>query len=134
MTPELATPSPNYHTIEWEDVSALDRFNLHRCITRWVFISTELELVTSAHGRKLLSSALECDVHLTIGGNKLALPHSFDVSSSAKKFDTFYKHRVGRYATNLWIVRRKFRSSKIFFQERNLQRDASNYRLFTYFR
>ncbi|GFV94978.1 uncharacterized protein TNCV_1029761 [Trichonephila clavipes] len=47
-TPELAPPSPNYHTTphQREDVSALDRFNVHRCPTRWVFSGTELELVT----------------------------------------------------------------------------------------
>ncbi|GFV68509.1 uncharacterized protein TNCV_3129651 [Trichonephila clavipes] len=35
-TPELAPP-PNYHTTPTEDVSALDRFNVHRCPTRRVF-------------------------------------------------------------------------------------------------
>ncbi|GFV31942.1 hypothetical protein TNCV_462851, partial [Trichonephila clavipes] len=33
ITPELAPPSPNYHTTPPEDVSALDRFNVHRCPT-----------------------------------------------------------------------------------------------------
>ncbi|GFW75769.1 uncharacterized protein TNCV_4429521 [Trichonephila clavipes] len=35
-TPELAPPSPNYHTTphQREDVSALDRFNVHRLV--WV--------------------------------------------------------------------------------------------------
>ncbi|GFX14965.1 hypothetical protein TNCV_4897331 [Trichonephila clavipes] len=33
-------------TIKREDVSALDRFNVHRCPTRRVFIGTGLELVT----------------------------------------------------------------------------------------
>ncbi|GFW11622.1 hypothetical protein TNCV_42571 [Trichonephila clavipes] len=32
-TPELAAPSPNYRTTPREDVSALDRFNVHRCPT-----------------------------------------------------------------------------------------------------
>ncbi|GFV98599.1 uncharacterized protein TNCV_1452851 [Trichonephila clavipes] len=45
-TPELAPHSPNYHTKQWEDVSALDRFNVHRCPTRRVFSGTGLELVT----------------------------------------------------------------------------------------
>ncbi|GFT27615.1 uncharacterized protein TNCV_3569961 [Trichonephila clavipes] len=47
-TPELARPSPNYHTTphQREDVSALDRFNVHRCPTRRVFSGTGLELVT----------------------------------------------------------------------------------------
>ncbi|GFS97108.1 uncharacterized protein TNCV_184581 [Trichonephila clavipes] len=45
-TPELAPPSPNYHTTPTGDVSALDRFNVHRCPTRRVFSGTGLELVT----------------------------------------------------------------------------------------
>ncbi|GFX59406.1 uncharacterized protein TNCV_4793421 [Trichonephila clavipes] len=47
-TPELAPPSPNYHTTphQREDASALDRFNVHRCPTRRVFSGTGLELVT----------------------------------------------------------------------------------------
>ncbi|GFT21491.1 transposable element Tcb2 transposase [Trichonephila clavipes] len=45
-TPELAPPSPNYHTTPREDVSALDRFNVHRCPRRRVFSGTGLEPVT----------------------------------------------------------------------------------------
>ncbi|GFS75446.1 uncharacterized protein TNCV_2968091 [Trichonephila clavipes] len=45
-TPELACPSPNYHTTPREDASVLDRFNVHRCPTRRVFSGTGLELVT----------------------------------------------------------------------------------------
>ncbi|GFS61208.1 uncharacterized protein TNCV_3104691 [Trichonephila clavipes] len=47
-TPELAPRSPNYHTSphQGEDVSALDRFNAHRCIIRRVFSGTVLELMT----------------------------------------------------------------------------------------
>ncbi|GFW57904.1 uncharacterized protein TNCV_1418511 [Trichonephila clavipes] len=44
-TPELATPSPTTPR-QREDVSALDRFNVHRCPTRRVFGGTGLELVT----------------------------------------------------------------------------------------
>ncbi|GFW81521.1 hypothetical protein TNCV_2881991 [Trichonephila clavipes] len=40
------TPSPNYHTTPTGDVSALDRFSVHRCLTRRVFSGTGLELVT----------------------------------------------------------------------------------------
>ncbi|GFT16755.1 uncharacterized protein TNCV_1333691 [Trichonephila clavipes] len=45
-TPELAPLSPNYHTTrhQREEVSALDRFNVHRCPTRRVFSGTGLEL------------------------------------------------------------------------------------------
>ncbi|GFW60967.1 putative DD41D transposase [Trichonephila clavipes] len=46
-TPEQAPPSPNYHTTPTgEDVSALDRFNVHRCPTRRVFSGTGLDPVT----------------------------------------------------------------------------------------
>ncbi|GFU62923.1 uncharacterized protein TNCV_40731 [Trichonephila clavipes] len=44
-TPELAPPlttTPHQR----EDISALDRFSVHRCPTRWVFSGTGLELVT----------------------------------------------------------------------------------------
>ncbi|GFX72338.1 hypothetical protein TNCV_1252921 [Trichonephila clavipes] len=44
MTPELAPPSPNYHT-----TPTGGRFRsrqMHRCPTRWVFSGTGLELVT----------------------------------------------------------------------------------------
>ncbi|GFW84811.1 uncharacterized protein TNCV_680991 [Trichonephila clavipes] len=37
MTPELAPLSPNYHTTQRENVSTLNRFNVHRCPTRRVF-------------------------------------------------------------------------------------------------
>ncbi|GFW20168.1 uncharacterized protein TNCV_2321091 [Trichonephila clavipes] len=47
-TTELAPPPPTYHTTphQREDVSALDRFNVHRCPTRWIFRGTEIELMT----------------------------------------------------------------------------------------
>ncbi|GFU69217.1 uncharacterized protein TNCV_3284951 [Trichonephila clavipes] len=47
MTPELAPPSLLTTTPhQREDVSALDRFSVHRCPTRRVFSGTGLELVT----------------------------------------------------------------------------------------
>ncbi|GFW01713.1 uncharacterized protein TNCV_4086281 [Trichonephila clavipes] len=45
--PELAPSSTNYHTTPREDISALDRFNVHRCSTRRVFNGTGIELMTS---------------------------------------------------------------------------------------
>ncbi|GFU55699.1 uncharacterized protein TNCV_1650031 [Trichonephila clavipes] len=45
-TPELAPTSPNYHITPREDVSALDRFHVHRCPTRRVFRGTGIEFVT----------------------------------------------------------------------------------------
>ncbi|GFW47018.1 uncharacterized protein TNCV_3486301 [Trichonephila clavipes] len=44
--PELAPPLLTTTPHQREDVSALDRFNLHRCPTRRVFSGTGLELVT----------------------------------------------------------------------------------------
>ncbi|GFT82390.1 uncharacterized protein TNCV_2388861 [Trichonephila clavipes] len=45
-TPELAPPLLTTTPHQREDVSALDRFNVHRCPTRRVFSGTEVELVT----------------------------------------------------------------------------------------
>ncbi|GFU89609.1 uncharacterized protein TNCV_4599221 [Trichonephila clavipes] len=45
-TPELASPLLTTTPHQREDVSALDRFNLHRCPKRRVFSGTGLELVT----------------------------------------------------------------------------------------
>ncbi|GFY16529.1 uncharacterized protein TNCV_735581 [Trichonephila clavipes] len=45
-TPELAPPLLNTTPHQREDVSALDRFNVHRCPTRRVFSGTGLVLVT----------------------------------------------------------------------------------------
>ncbi|GFT32251.1 uncharacterized protein TNCV_1035141 [Trichonephila clavipes] len=45
-TPELAPPLLTTTPHQREEVSALDRFNVHRCPTRWVFSGTGLEPVT----------------------------------------------------------------------------------------
>ncbi|GFS92033.1 DUF4817 domain-containing protein [Trichonephila clavipes] len=45
-TPELAPPLLTTTPHQWEDVSALDRFNMHRCPTWRVFSGTGLEPVT----------------------------------------------------------------------------------------
>ncbi|GFX87299.1 transposable element Tcb2 transposase [Trichonephila clavipes] len=45
-TPELAPSLLTTTSHQWEDVSALDRFSVHRCPTRWVCSGTGLELVT----------------------------------------------------------------------------------------
>ncbi|GFY16117.1 uncharacterized protein TNCV_3531201 [Trichonephila clavipes] len=45
-TPELAPPLLTTTPHQRKDVSALDRFNVHRCPTRWVFSGTGLEPVT----------------------------------------------------------------------------------------
>ncbi|GFY32287.1 uncharacterized protein TNCV_3557951 [Trichonephila clavipes] len=43
---ELASPLLTTTPHQWEDVSDLDRFNVHRCPTRRVFSGTGLELMT----------------------------------------------------------------------------------------
>ncbi|GFT43402.1 uncharacterized protein TNCV_4775301 [Trichonephila clavipes] len=45
-TPELSPPLLTTTPHQWEDVSALDKFNVHRCPTRRVFSGTGLELMT----------------------------------------------------------------------------------------
>ncbi|GFU37535.1 uncharacterized protein TNCV_4274631 [Trichonephila clavipes] len=61
-TPELAPPLLTTTPHQREDVSALDRFNVHRCSTRWVFSGTGLELVTwQATNRYLYHSATLSD-------------------------------------------------------------------------
>ncbi|GFX14506.1 uncharacterized protein TNCV_1616891 [Trichonephila clavipes] len=45
-TPELAPPLLTTTPHQREDVSALDRFNVHRCPTRRVFSGTGIELMT----------------------------------------------------------------------------------------
>ncbi|GFY16918.1 uncharacterized protein TNCV_3689761 [Trichonephila clavipes] len=45
MTPELAPPLLTTTPHQREDVSALDRFNVHRCPTWRVFSGTGLELM-----------------------------------------------------------------------------------------
>ncbi|GFS53592.1 uncharacterized protein TNCV_730441 [Trichonephila clavipes] len=45
-TPELAPPLLTTTSHQREEVSALDRFNVHRCPTRRVFSGTGLEPVT----------------------------------------------------------------------------------------
>ncbi|GFW92743.1 uncharacterized protein TNCV_1735361 [Trichonephila clavipes] len=44
-TPELSPPLPTTTPHQREDVSALDRFNVHRCPPRRIFSGTGLELV-----------------------------------------------------------------------------------------
>ncbi|GFV95914.1 transposable element Tcb2 transposase [Trichonephila clavipes] len=53
-TPELAPPLLTTTPHQREDVSALDRFNVHRCPTRRVFSGTGLELVTKQATKHVL--------------------------------------------------------------------------------
>ncbi|GFT27026.1 hypothetical protein TNCV_4675551 [Trichonephila clavipes] len=64
------------------------------------------------HGRKRLCLALGGIVQKSIGGNKPALPQSFELPSPAEEYKTFDEHRSGRYAPDLRISRRKFTSRR----------------------
>ncbi|GFX06134.1 uncharacterized protein TNCV_641811 [Trichonephila clavipes] len=63
-TPELAPPLLTTTPQKREDVSALDRFNVHRCTTWRVFGGTGLELVTKpATFRYLYHSATVAEIY-----------------------------------------------------------------------
>ncbi|GFV13526.1 uncharacterized protein TNCV_67291 [Trichonephila clavipes] len=66
-TPELAPPLLTTTPHQREDVSALDRFNVHRCPTRRVFSGTGLELVTRQATVRYLyhSAATEFSLSIT---------------------------------------------------------------------
>ncbi|GFU39570.1 uncharacterized protein TNCV_386601 [Trichonephila clavipes] len=57
-TPELAPPLLTTTPQQREDVSALDRFNVHRSLTRWILSGTVLELVTSQPRSDTLTTRL----------------------------------------------------------------------------
>ncbi|GFV69884.1 uncharacterized protein TNCV_1982511 [Trichonephila clavipes] len=68
-TPELAPPLLTTTPHQREDVSALDRFNVHRCPTRRVFSGTGLEPVTKqATVRYLYHSATAAGMLLAEAG------------------------------------------------------------------
>ncbi|GFW28480.1 uncharacterized protein TNCV_4641452 [Trichonephila clavipes] len=68
-TPELAPPLLTTTPHQREDVSALDRFNVHRCPTRRVFSGTGLEPVTKqATVRYLYHSATAASLKMGIEG------------------------------------------------------------------
>ncbi|GFV38824.1 uncharacterized protein TNCV_1004661 [Trichonephila clavipes] len=70
-TPELAPPLLTTTPHQREDVSALDRFSVHRCPTRRVFSGTGLELVTKpATIRCLYHSATAATRHSLVYADK----------------------------------------------------------------
>ncbi|GFT87593.1 uncharacterized protein TNCV_4302211 [Trichonephila clavipes] len=78
----LLTTTPHQR----EDVSALDRFNVHRCPTRRVFSGTGLEPVTKqAMVRYLYHSAT---VATSIGGNSRVKKNQIRISNPFNKFST----------------------------------------------
>ncbi|GFX61981.1 uncharacterized protein TNCV_276291 [Trichonephila clavipes] len=62
-TPELAPPLLTTTPHQREDVSALDRFNVHRCPTRRVFSGTGLEPVTKQAPVRYLYHSATAAVH-----------------------------------------------------------------------
>ncbi|GFU19098.1 hypothetical protein TNCV_4132181 [Trichonephila clavipes] len=75
-----------------------------------------IQMYITTHGRKRLRSVLGGLIHKTIGGNNYlshpALPQSFELASSSEQYRTFYEHRSGRHAPNLWISRNKWTSTR----------------------
>ncbi|GFV31978.1 uncharacterized protein TNCV_4195401 [Trichonephila clavipes] len=65
-TPELAPPLLTTIPHQREDISALDRFKVHRCPTRWVFSSTGLELVTRQATVRYLYHSATADATLVM--------------------------------------------------------------------
>ncbi|GFW76575.1 uncharacterized protein TNCV_2681921 [Trichonephila clavipes] len=57
-TPELAPPLLTTTPHQREDVSVLDRFNVHRCPTRRVFSGTGIELMTCLSWLDTLTTGL----------------------------------------------------------------------------
>ncbi|GFW36639.1 uncharacterized protein TNCV_1956391 [Trichonephila clavipes] len=74
LAPPLLTPTPHQR----EDVSALDRFNVHRCRTRRVFNGTGLEIVKrQATVRYLYHSATAAAlIELEMGSSFRHVPFS----------------------------------------------------------
>ncbi|GFV23430.1 uncharacterized protein TNCV_4781421 [Trichonephila clavipes] len=62
-TPELALPLLTTTPHQREDISALDRFSVHRCPTRRVFSGTGLELVTKP-------ATIRCLYHSATAANR----------------------------------------------------------------
>ncbi|GFW21730.1 hypothetical protein TNCV_2529291 [Trichonephila clavipes] len=61
-------------------------------------------------GRKCFRSVLGVVVNNSIGGNRPALPQSFELPLPEEQYGTFYKHRGDRYAPDLRLGRRKYTS------------------------
>ncbi|GFV13236.1 uncharacterized protein TNCV_3655561 [Trichonephila clavipes] len=99
-TPELAPPLLTTTPHQREDVSTLDRFNVHRCPTRRVFSGTRIELVTKqATIQYLYHSATKdhdyeerhviCCTEAALTTSKSALDISTVAIPSKEKFQKF---------------------------------------------
>ncbi|GFT61215.1 uncharacterized protein TNCV_1613691 [Trichonephila clavipes] len=88
QSPLLLTATPH----QLEDVSALDRFNVHRCATRRVFNATGLELVT----RQAMVQYLYQSATAATGGHRYRTVACFVTGSSPVPLKT---RRVGQRCT-----------------------------------
>ncbi|GFS88834.1 uncharacterized protein TNCV_1000441 [Trichonephila clavipes] len=68
-TPEMAPPLLTTTPDQREDVSALDRFSVHRCPTRRVFSGTGLELMTMPATIRYLYHSAPAATVLNVEGN-----------------------------------------------------------------
>ncbi|GFU31228.1 uncharacterized protein TNCV_1742221 [Trichonephila clavipes] len=107
-TPELAPPLLTTTPHQREDVSALDRFNVHRCPTRRVFSGTGIELVTRQATIRYLYHSATAATTATAGSDV--------VQSGRPIFDDFFQHLwpyIGNNTANvvfqivkrLWLIR-----------------------------
>ncbi|GFU13887.1 uncharacterized protein TNCV_940651 [Trichonephila clavipes] len=65
-TPELAHPLLTTTPPQREDFSALNRFNVHRCPTWWIFSGAGLELVTRQATIRYLYHSATAAIHYTV--------------------------------------------------------------------
>ncbi|GFU62249.1 uncharacterized protein TNCV_4859641 [Trichonephila clavipes] len=79
-TPELAPPLLTTTPHQREDVSALDRFNVHRCPTRRVFSGTGLELMTYLPWSDTLTTGLPQPSRIEVS--------DFDCCAGAPEFES----------------------------------------------
>ncbi|GFW28813.1 uncharacterized protein TNCV_201361 [Trichonephila clavipes] len=119
MTPELAPPLLTTTTHQREDVSALDRFNEHRCPTRWVFSGTGFELATR-------QATIRYPYHSATAATKMppyaklvrtATAGSDVVQSGRPIFDDFFQHLWPYIGNN---------TANVVFQMDNLWTMSSN--------
>ncbi|GFV96736.1 uncharacterized protein TNCV_3388291 [Trichonephila clavipes] len=79
-----------------------------------------------------IHSVLGGFVHKGIGGDRPALPLSFELCLSAEEYGTFNEHRAGKYAPPLRMGRRKCPSSKkIVSQKAPFERYTGSHLMFT---
>ncbi|GFV54198.1 uncharacterized protein TNCV_1027701 [Trichonephila clavipes] len=121
-TPELAPPLLTTTPHQWEDVSALDRFNVHRCPTRRVFSGTGLEPVTKqATVRYLYHSATAATKGKGQKFDILAIQLEFTVHECEKESAfCVVDHNDEKYAVCNTDAAKMFKSERGRYCERKL--------------